>query len=169
MFLCACIEGEVGILTAGFLCRKGLLSIEPVIFFAFLGTVLAEQGLFFIGRIYGVRLMEKYPKIFKKSEKAMEFLRQYDTAFIFGSRFIYGIRNISPVIIGMAEIPPAKFIVLNILAAIVWSVSIVGIGYLFADALNLAKDNVQILQIIGLIVLVVVAIIFVRKKTKKKR
>jgi len=113
--------------------------------------------------------MEKYPKIFKKSEKAMEFLRQYDTAFIFGSRFIYGIRNISPVIIGMAEIPPAKFIVLNILAAIVWSVSIVGIGYLFADALNLAKDNVQILQIIGLIVLVVVAIIFVRKKTKKKR
>ena len=168
MFLCACIEGEIAVLTAGFLCRRGLLSLDFVILSAFLGTLLAEQGLFFVGRIYGVRLIEKYPKFFRKSKKIMEFLRQYNAAFIIGSRFIYGIRNISPIIIGMAQIPPVKFAALNIFAALTWAISVAGVGYLFADALNIVKEHMKILQAIALISFALAVIVFVRKKSKKR-
>ena len=115
----ACIEGEVALLTAGFLCQKGLMSLKLVILTAFLGTMFTEQCLYFVGRVYGSKLLEKYPKIAKKSEKVLEFLRKYNSAFIFGSRFVYGIRNISPMVIGIAGIPPLKFSTLNIPAAFI--------------------------------------------------
>ncbi len=169
VFLFACIEGEVAVLTAGFLCKKGLLSLDLVILFAFLGTLITEQCLFFVGRIYGTRLLEKYPKIFKKSKRVIEFLRKYDSIFIFGCRFVYCIRNISPIMIGMAKITPLKFSTLNIPAALVWSIIIAGAGYLFADALDSTKGSMQIIQILALIFLSFGLGAFVYKKSKKRK
>jgi len=168
VFLFACIEGEVAVLTAGFLCRQGLLSLDLVILFAFLGTLITEQCLFFVGRTYGIRLLQKYPRIFKKSKRVIEFLRKYDSAFIFGSRFVYGIRNISPIMIGVAKIPPLKFSTLNVPAALVWSVTVAGAGYLFADTLCCAKGHMQILQLFALIFLSFGLGLFLYKKAKKK-
>lgn len=167
VFLFACIEGEVAVLTAGLLCRSGLMSLELVMLFAFLGTLITEQTLYFIGRIYGSKLLQKYPRILEKSRKIMDFLHKYDALFIFGSRFIYGIRNISPIIIGMANITPLKFSALNVPAALIWSVLVAGIGYVFADALDLTKSNMKILHIVGLLLLTYALSIFIYKKSKK--
>ena len=169
MFLFACIEGEVAVLTAGFLCKKGLMSLDYVILAAFLGTLITEQCLFFVGRIYGTKLLQKYPNLAQKSEKVLEFLRKYNSAFIFGSRFVYGIRNISPMIIGMAGIPPLKFSSLNVPAALIWSVLVASIGFLFADMLSSAKDNMQYFQIGALILLLAAIGYFIHHKTSQKR
>lgn len=169
VFLFACIEGEIAVLTAGFLCHRGLMSLNLVIICAFLGTFLTEQCLFFIGRIYGTKILKKYPKAAKKSKKIIEFLQKYDAAFIFGSRFIYGIRNFSPIAIGMANIHPIKFSTFNIPAAFIWSIVIAGAGYLFSDALETAKEHMQFVEILALAILCVVLGIFLFKKRKKKR
>ncbi|GHT95140.1 DedA family protein [Alphaproteobacteria bacterium] len=168
IFLFACIEGEVAVLTAGYLCKHGLLSLPIVMAVAFMGTLMAEQGFFFIGRLYGTRLLERYPKFSEKVEKVIAFLNEYGAAFIFGSRFIYGIRNISPVVVGMAGISPLKFSSLNIPAAFIWSVLVAGAGYLFADVLDSAKGNMQILQIVALVLLSVGFGYFVYRKSTKK-
>jgi membrane protein DedA with SNARE-associated domain len=169
VFLFACIEGEVAVLTAGFLCRKGMMSLELVMLFAFLGTLITEQCLFFVGRIYGIQLLEKYPKLRDKSQKIIAFLRKYDSAFIFGSRFVYGVRNISPVVIGIAEIHPIKFSSLNVPAALVWSIVVAGAGYLFADALESAKGGMEIVHVAALIFLCVGLCIFIYKKTSGEK
>jgi membrane protein DedA with SNARE-associated domain len=165
VFAFACIEGEVAILTAGFLCERGLMSLPIVILCAFFGTLLTEQGLFFVGRVYGIKLLEQYPKLRKNAEKAIAFLKKYDAAFIFGSRFVYGIRNISPIVIGMAEITPLKFSSLNIPAAFFWSIIVAGIGYGCADILDTAKSNVKYVQIALLLILCAAPcyLLFVRK------
>lgn len=169
VFFFACIEGEIAVLTAGFLCRRGLLSLDFVILFAFLGTLVTEQCLFFLGRTYGIRLIEKYPAIFKKSEKIIEFLRKYDSAFIFGSRFVYGVRNISPIVIGIADIPPLKFSTLNVPAALIWSIIVAGAGYLFADALDSTKGHMQIIQSLALLFLTFGLSVFIYQKSKKNK
>ena len=169
VFLFACIEGEVAVLTAGFLCRQGLMSLEWVIFSAFLGTMITEQILYFVGRIYGMKLIEKHPKLKEKSQKVLEFLRKYDSAFIFGCRFVYGIRNISPVMIGAADIPPLKYSALNIPAAFVWAVIVAGAGYAFANVVEKAKDNLQYVQYAALFVLLSALFYFIFKKNQKRK
>ncbi|MBO4405231.1 MAG: DedA family protein [Alphaproteobacteria bacterium] len=169
VFLFACIEGEVAVLTAGFLCRQGLMSLQWVIFFAFLGTMVTEQILYFVGRIYGMKLIEKHPKLKEKSAKVLEFLRKYDSAFIFGCRFVYGIRNVSPVMIGAADIPPLKYSALNIPAAFVWAVIVAGAGYAFANVVEKAKNNLQYVQYGALFVLMSALFYFVFKKNQKRK
>ncbi|MCR5224692.1 MAG: DedA family protein [Alphaproteobacteria bacterium] len=169
VFIFACIEGEIAVLTAGFLCKQGLMSLQFVMLAAFLGTLFTEQCLFFVGRIYGTTLLEKHPKLQEKSKKVLEFLRKYKSTFIFGSRFIYGIRNFSPIAIGMANISPLKFSTLNVPAAFIWSILVAGAGYVFADALERAKENMQYVQIFALIILCVSLGWFIFHKTKKRR
>lgn len=169
VFLFACIEGELAVLTAGFLCRQGLMTLQGVIFAAFLGTMITEQVLYFVGRIYGMKLIEKYPKLKEKSGKVLEFLRKYDSAFIFGCRFVYGIRNISPIMIGAANIPPLKYSALNIPAAFVWAVIVAGVGYMFANVLEKAKDNLQYVQYAALAILLSALFYFINKRRRKRK
>lgn len=169
IFLFACIEGEVALITAGILAHQGYLNIQNVILVAFLGTVIFEQCVYFVGRIYGRSLINKFPKYERIARRAMAFLRRYNTAFIFGYRFIYGIRNISPLIIGMARVPKLKYAILNFLASIVWSSSIASIGYFFAGALETASTSLQILQkaLLFMFILVPIAFFYVKRKKIK--
>lgn len=146
VFLFACIEGEIALLAAGFLSRHGYLSIYMVIFTAFSGTVIFEQIVYFIGRLYGKEFLKKFPKFKDKARRAMAFLRKYNTVFIFMYRFIYGIRNISPLMIGIARVPKLKYAVLNILASIVWASSIASLGYFCASFLEQTSSGVKIFQ-----------------------
>ncbi|MDR0406704.1 MAG: DedA family protein [Holosporales bacterium] len=139
----ACIEGEIALLTAGFLAHHQLLSLPYVILVAFVGTLMTEQGIFFIGRFYGQQLLNKFPKLKEKTHIVFRFLHKYDTLFIFTFRFIYGVRNISPLVIGTAGISPRKFSSLNIPAAAIWAMSVAGAGYIFADALQLLINNFE--------------------------
>ncbi|MDR2067840.1 MAG: DedA family protein [Holosporaceae bacterium] len=164
VFFFACVEGELAVLTAGFLCQRGLMALHFVMLAAFLGTLITEQCLFFMGRRYGARLLKKYPILSEKSDKVIKFLKKYDSSFIFGSRFIYGIRNISPIIIGMAGITPLRFSSLNIPAAMIWSVAVAGAGYIFADFLESTKNNLQYLQIAVLIIFCAALLYFIRNK-----
>ncbi|MDR0556021.1 MAG: DedA family protein [Holosporaceae bacterium] len=171
VFLFSCIEGEIAVLTAGFLCHRGMMALEWVMFFAFLGTFITEQCLFFVGRTYGTRLLEQHPRLSQKASNAIAFLRKYNTVFIFGSRFVYGIRNISPMIIGMAKITPLRFSSLNVPAAIIWSVLVAGAGYVFADILESVKANMQYLQLVALALLLlgVVGYFLLWKKRDRTR
>lgn len=169
VFIFACIEGELAVLTAGFLCKQGLMSLHLVILFAFLGTLITEQGLYFVGRIYGMRLLNNRPNLKEKAQRVIEFLRKYDSAFIFGCRFVYGIRNISPIMIGISDISPLKYSTLNIPAAFVWAVSVAGAGYIFANALESAKDHLEYVQYIALFILISALSYFLYRKNIKKK
>lgn len=169
VFLFACIEGEVALLTAGVLCHHGMMTLPAVILTAFAGTLITEQSLFFVGHFYGDNLLKKFPKIAQKSERILDFLRKYDSAFIFGSRFVYGIRNFSPIVIGIAKIPPIKFIALNIPAAAVWAIVVACTGYACSNFVELAKEHMQYVEI-GALVAVTIGLgyyLYRRKKSDK--
>ncbi len=140
LFLGSLVEGESVVLTAGYLAHKQFLYLPYVIGIAFVATVIADQALYFVGRIYGPTIFTKRPHWKEKVQKAFDLLHKYNTGFIFSFRFIYGIRVISPIIIGTSGISAKRFAILNILAAAVWAVvSCVGgylIGYFFSDHID---------------------------------
>ena len=169
VFIFACIEGEIAVLTAGFLCRHGQMHLPYVMLFAFLGTMITEQILYFAGRAQGTKLLKKYPQMQERFGRVLEFLRKYDSYFIFGCRFVYGIRNISPIAIGVAGISPLKYSALNIPAAAVWAVSVAGAGYAFAHILTKVQNHMQYLQYTALILLLTAWGYFINKKKKRKK
>lgn len=136
VLLGAMIEGESVILSACAMAYLGYMSITKIVIIAFLGTLIADQALFYLGRFYGARILARFPKFQEPTEKAFALLHKWDLWFILSFRFIYGIRIISPVVIGSAGVTPSRFIPLNVVAAIVWtSISCTG-GYLLGSVIE---------------------------------
>lgn len=169
------VEGESIVLTAGFFAYKGYLSLPLIMLIAFLGTLFADQIIFFLGRIYGPGLLKKRPHWEVRARKAFELLNRYQVWFIMGFRFIYGIRTISPFVIGASGIPVKRFAILNVIAAAIWAVSscYAGylIGYFFADEIEYAISQAikfQKITIGSLIFLILFWIAFRRYRSKEK-
>jgi membrane protein DedA with SNARE-associated domain len=132
VFLGSLVEGESVILVAGFLAHEGYLSLPKIILISFLGSLLADQTSYFIGRSYGNVLIAKFPSLKPRVDKAFYFLKRYDNLFILSCRFIYGVRTISPFVIGACGVGVFRFVILNFIAALIWSVSSCVIAYYFA-------------------------------------
>jgi membrane protein DedA with SNARE-associated domain len=132
IFLGSLVEGESVILVAGFLAHEGYLSLPKIILVAFLGSLLADQTSYFVGRYYGNLLIARFPSLRSRFDKAFYFLRRYDNFFILSCRFIYGVRTLSPFVIGASGVGIFRFIILNFIAALIWSVLSCVIAYYFA-------------------------------------
>lgn len=154
VFLGSMIEGESIIFAAGLLAREGYLSIYKVTLIAFVGTLVADQGLYFVGHYYGKAFLEKFPSTQAKAERAFRLLHRYNNLFILSFRFIYGIRILSPLVIGASGIPIKRFVILNFIAAVIWSVSSCVAAYYLAQLLidywHLASKIILGLVIFGL-------------------
>ncbi len=133
VFLGSMIEGESVVLTAGFLAHKGYLSLPKIIALSFFGTLIADQGLYHLGRYQGIRLLSRFPRLKPRADRAFRLLHRYDGYFILAFRFIYGIRTVSPVVIGISGIPLKRFTILNLIAAFIWAVLSCLVGYFFGD------------------------------------
>ena len=131
------VEGESVILTACVMAHLGYLSIYKIAIIAFLGTLFADQGLYYLGRYHGHKILKRYPRLQEPSQKAFALLHRWDIWFILIFRFVYGIRTVSPIVIGTAGVKPSKFIPLNLLAAFIWTtVSCTG-GYMLGHVIEL--------------------------------
>lgn len=151
VFLGSLVEGESIIFIAGFLAHEGYLSLPKIIIISFLGTLFADQTLYFVGHFYGRSILNKFPTLKPRADKAFHLLKRYNVLFILSFRFIYGIRTISPIVIGTSGIEIKKFMILNFIAAVVWSVSSCVIAYYFA---HLIMDKLHLIPkiILGLVV-----------------
>jgi len=168
------VEGESFVLTAGFLSYTGFLSLPVCIMIAFLGSMCADQLLFFVGRYYGPSLLDKRPVWKEKSKRVFELLHKYNVWFIVGFRFVYGIRTISPLVIGASGIGVKRFAILNFIAAFFWAVISCFLGYLlgyfFADAIDYMIEKVIEFQKIAFIVLAgIIGFLVVWHRVRKKK
>lgn len=149
VFLGSLIEGESVILPAGYFASQGFLSLPWVITIAFFGTLIADQSLFMVGHVWGRRILSFFPKLNPPAERAFLFLKQYGSFYILTFRFIYGVRIISPLIIGTAGFPFGQFAFLNLIAAALWSVLSCGAGYVFGNFIMYHLSPVQRFLLLG--------------------
>ncbi len=171
VFLGSLIEGESVVLTVSSMAYFGKFQLIKVMFYAFLGTLLADQLLFYIGRFVGVRLLSKFKKLEKKSAYIIQLLEAYDVPFILGFRFVYGIRIISPFFIGLSNISIPKFSILNLIAALIWSVFSCTLGYYIgAFSRMLGSEKMYITVIFNVVVTLFIILLFhfISRKVHKK-
>lgn len=136
VFLGAGIEGETAAFLGGIAAHRHLIAYWQVALAASLGSFTADQIFFLLGRhaakwSYVKRLLDSAP-----IAGATRLLEARPTSFILAFRFIYGIRTISPVAIGVSSVPGWKFVSLNAIAASAWGIMITGAGFLAGQAIE---------------------------------
>jgi membrane protein DedA with SNARE-associated domain len=164
------LEGETVVLVTGALISGGdvHLSVWLLTLFAFLGSFGGDQSWFYIGRRYGTPLLKRWPTMACKVSFAFRLLRKHENLFILAFRFIYGLRNISPFIIGMTGVPRSKFFILNLVAAAVWANTFAWGGYTLGRVMECYLGESSQAFIIGLIGLAIVwaVVNWVRQRRK---
>ncbi|MBC7659868.1 MAG: DedA family protein [Chitinophagaceae bacterium] len=123
------LEGETILIAAGAMAHRGLLSLPIVIIVATIGGFSGDLIWYLVGRKYGNPFIEKRPKLLKRVAVIQKLLDKYGVLFVFSFRFIYGIRTVAPVFLGVARYPIRKYLMLNAVGAIVWGISFAYIGW----------------------------------------
>ena len=135
-FVWTALEGETFVIFAALAAQQGHLNIAALFSAAWLGSFCGDQVFFFIGRFSGTRIVKRYPSLKPKLDKALGWLEKYATMFILSYRFMYGIRNVSGIAIGMSRLPWKRFVWLNLAAAFIWAFVFCGAGYFFGDVIQ---------------------------------
>jgi membrane protein DedA with SNARE-associated domain len=125
------IEGETVVIVTGILASEGRfnINVEGLALAAFTGSFLGDQLYYYIGRKYGTPLLTRWPTLTQKVSWAFHLVKTNPTLFILSFRWIYGVRNIAPFVIGISEVSRLKYFILNFIAAMIWAHSFAWGGY----------------------------------------
>ncbi|HUB97098.1 MAG TPA: DedA family protein [Stellaceae bacterium] len=135
-FVWTFFEGETFVLLAAFAAAQGMLFAPYLLVAAWLGSFAGDQCYFWLGRRFGHRLMERHPEWRPRVNMALGWLNRFDTIFILIFRFIYGVRNFSSFALGVSRIDWRRFLVLNLIAALLWAGTFTVIGFACGQALE---------------------------------
>jgi len=143
LFIGTFLEGETIMILAGIAAHLGYLSLDWVIVCGFAGTLFGDQLYFFLGRRHGKTLLARHPSWVAGSERVFEILERHQNLLILGFRFLYGIRTVTPVAIGMSDVSYFRFAVLNFFGAGVWASGIGLAGYYFGSAVEIMLGDIR--------------------------
>jgi membrane protein DedA with SNARE-associated domain len=132
----ALLEGETIVIIAGIMAHSGYLQLSWVIGIAFCGAFCADQFCFQVGKRKGKRFLEKRPHWEPRIERVRRFLVGYQVVAVLCYRFIYGMRTITPIVIGASDFSTRRFVFLNLCSTLLWAVVVSSAGYFFGNVIE---------------------------------
>jgi len=159
LFLGTLLEGETILILAGLMAHMGLMKLPLVILVAVLGSFLGDQFYFFLGRRQGAALLDRHPAWRRRAEKAQRAMHRYRNGIMLGFRFVYGMRIVTPLLLGMDRtIRVRRFILLNLIGAALWSTVVATGGYYFGRVLKILLADVRHYELALLLVVLLIGI-----------
>ncbi len=146
LFVWTFLEGEAGLIIAGFLAFQGYLNIFGVIFTALSGSFLGDQIYFYVGRMKGPLFFRLFTPMARKFRKALRIIEKHGAFATFISRYTYGFRIILPMIIGMTKMESLRFLRLNLVSALSWSIIFSMAGYFFGKSASIFVEDVEVYE-----------------------
>jgi membrane protein DedA with SNARE-associated domain len=126
------VPSETAVITAGVVASSGDLSLVPILLAAAAGAFLGDNTAYFIGRRFGVRLVERLAggkKGHARLEWAERQLEEHGGMLIVVARFIPGGRTAVTLGAGSLHYEWRRFVVYDAIAAVVWASYAALLGY----------------------------------------
>jgi len=140
LFLWSILEGESGLIMAGLLSATGDMNLGLSIFIAGLGGFTGDQIYFYIGRYNKKYVHKKFKSQRRKFALAHLLLKKHGWPIIFAQRYMYGMRTVIPIAIGLTRYDAKMFAFINLLSAWTWAtITIVPVWYFGDEILELLK------------------------------
>jgi len=163
LFLYSFGGGFLALVFAGVLSYSGELNIFICIVTSGVSNFLGDQFLFIIARKnknYAKQMMSQYSR---KVAYSHLLIRKYGSIVVFFQKYLYGIKTLVPLAMGLSKYNFTQFTILNIIATFLWSFIIGFVGFYMGEVvLNLA-DEFKIYGIVFLISIILGFAYFLKK------
>src|SRR5262249_1719355 len=127
VFLAAAIEGEIVFVAASLAVAAGRLNGWSVFVAGALGGAAGDQFFFYAFRGRLARWLDRYPRLIRRRDPLSHLVQRHAVLPPATSRLLPGLRIAIPVACAYANVSPLLFSSLNLVSALVWSASILGI------------------------------------------
>lgn len=124
--------GDTLLFMSGFFASQGLLQIHWLIIFIIIGAVLGDNVGYTIGRRAGPRLFRKQDGLFFRKdhiERASSFYETHGGKTVTLARFVPVVRTFAPMMAGVARMDRRRFMIYNVVGAVVWATVVPLLGY----------------------------------------
>jgi membrane protein DedA with SNARE-associated domain len=151
-------------LFAGYAAQLGVLDLKTTIIHCFAGSFAGDVFRFWLARRYGDRVLARWPKVAKGAVTVKRLVDRHALWLPLIHRFPYGIRGLGAFAYGMSKMPWGLFLILNLIGAAIWAVSMVLAGYAFGKVSDkVLGDTVSGLSMASLVVFLAISWLLSRK------
>ncbi len=166
LFLYSFGGGFLALVVAGILSYSGELNIVTVLIVAGVANFIGDQFLFTIARKNKSQAKEMMKKHQRKIAMAHLLMRKYGSSVIFIQKYIYGIKTLIPLAMGLTKYDMKKFAFFNIFATIAWTL-IIGISsYMLGELVYTYLEEFKTYGIVFVVVVLVLVTYTFRKLSK---
>ncbi|HED04685.1 MAG TPA: phosphatase PAP2 family protein [Candidatus Fraserbacteria bacterium] len=163
------LPGETILLAAAFFAYQGHFNLVIVIAVAAVGAVLGDNAGYWIGRRGGRSLLERYGGYLLLNAKRLagleRFFERYGAKAVFFARFVTGFRVFTALFAGAGQMPWPKFVFYNAAGALIWSITMGSLGYLFGYSWEaLAHWLGRGSLVAGAALLLIFALVWIRRR-----
>jgi membrane protein DedA with SNARE-associated domain len=155
--------GMLGLAIASIFSFSGELNIYYVLLVAFISNFVGDQFLFYIARNNKEQATQMMQKHEKKIQLAHNMMNKYGWLTIILQKYIYGIKTLIPLIIGITEYDNKKFMIFNLIGSIIWTI-VVGLTAYFLG--HIVLDMFAEYKSYGIVALIVVILLVGYKLNK---
>ncbi|HHH72853.1 MAG TPA: DedA family protein [Sulfuricurvum sp.] len=127
LFLYSLGGGFVGLMAAGVLSYMGKMDLVTSMAVAMVSNFLGDTLLFYLARYHKHDVLRYFHKHRRKLALSHVLMKKHGSWIIFMQKFVYGIKTLIPLAIGITKYDFTRFSVLNFFAALLWAL-VVGIG-----------------------------------------
>ena len=130
------LPGDSLLFVVGALCGTGHLSLPWVMGLLVVAAIAGDQLNYRIGRYFGPKVFQwENSRFFNRAafERAHNFYETYGSITIVLARFMPFIRTFVPFVAGVAAMTPSRFVLFNVVGALIWVCGLTGAGYLFGE------------------------------------
>jgi membrane protein DedA with SNARE-associated domain len=165
------VPGETALIAAAVLARQGHYSLFWVIVIAAAGAIVGDNLGYWLGRLGGRRLLNRWSITRRHVEKVLppaeRFFEKHGPKTVFFGRFLALLRVTSAWLAGISRMPWWKFLFWNATGGIVWAAGVAILAYAAGKAV---ADAVGRYGLYAVVVLVVVAIVgfFVMRRLRAR-
>lgn len=145
------LPGDSLLFAVGAIAANGKLDLWLVMGLILVAAILGDSVNYSIGKYAGHKLIKKFPRLIKQKhiDKTHEFFERYGGKTIIIARFVPIVRTFAPFVAGIGAMTYSRFMMFNVVGALLWVGLITPAGYFFAN-MPLVKKNFS-LVILGII------------------
>lgn len=131
LFLYSFGGGFLALMGAGVLSYTGHMDLTTSILVAFVANFVGDLVLFYMGRYNKKEVMVYLHKHKRKLALSHILMKKHGSWVVFLQKYVYGIKTLIPLAIGITKYDFKKFAILNFFAAALWAV-VIGTGSFMA-------------------------------------
>src|SRR5207253_8005736 len=156
-----------------YLCFKEKLVLGPTLAAAFLGSVCGITLSYGLGRLLGLHVVQRLgpvlhirPEHLAATQRWFEHWGKY--VLIIGY-FVPGVRHLTGIVAGASKLSPIVFSQFAYLGALLWSSSLITLGYMIGEEWMKLGQRLHLVLVIGstaVFFALAVALLVIRRRTK---